>query len=60
MKAVRASAAIGIPEERRGQVGKAFVVTTSDVSEQELTVWSRQRTTGSSCRGLSRFATNCR
>ncbi|WP_082133975.1 FadD3 family acyl-CoA ligase [Mycolicibacter heraklionensis] len=42
-------AVIGVPDERMGQVGKAFVVTNaaeSPISEAELIAWSRDRMAG--------------
>jgi HIP---CoA ligase len=44
--AVAQAAVIGIPDERLGQVGKAFVVSKSPVSEDDLIAWSRQRMAG--------------
>ncbi|NRI67325.1 fatty acid--CoA ligase family protein [Rhodococcus sp. MS16] len=37
---------IGVPDERMGQVGKAFVVTKHTVTEQDLLSWSRERMAG--------------
>jgi HIP---CoA ligase len=39
-------AVIGVPDERLGQVGKAFVVRRGPVSAQDLIAWSRERMAG--------------
>ena len=42
-------AVIGTPDERMGQVGKAFVVPAADaapITEAELISWSRERMAG--------------
>jgi HIP---CoA ligase len=44
--AVAQVAVIGVPDERLGQVGKAFVVTKKAVSEKDLIAWSRERMAG--------------
>jgi acyl-CoA synthetase (AMP-forming)/AMP-acid ligase II len=44
--AVAQVAVIGIPDERLGQVGKAFVVRKSPVCEADLIDWCRQRMAG--------------
>ena len=44
--AVAQVAVIGIPDERMGQVGKAFVVRRGPVSAEELIEWSRTRMAG--------------
>ena len=44
--AVAQAAVIGVPDERLGQVGKAFVVPTSRVSAEELLSWARDRMAG--------------
>ncbi|MFI6361312.1 FadD3 family acyl-CoA ligase [Nocardia sp. NPDC050630] len=44
--AVAQVAVIGVPDERLGQVGKAFVVTTGSISEQELISWAKTRMAG--------------
>jgi acyl-CoA synthetase (AMP-forming)/AMP-acid ligase II len=44
--AVAQVAVIGVPDERLGQVGKAFVVPRTPVSEEDLMAWCRQRMAG--------------
>jgi acyl-CoA synthetase (AMP-forming)/AMP-acid ligase II len=44
--AVAQAAVIGVPDVRLGQVGKAFIVTRSSVSEEQLIAWSRERMAG--------------
>jgi HIP---CoA ligase len=47
--AVAQAAVIGVPDERMGQVGKAFIVRKhgkADVSGDELIAWSRDRMAG--------------
>ena len=44
--AVAQVAVIGVPDERLGQVGKAFVVPKTRVSEQDLIAWCRRRMAG--------------
>lgn len=44
--AVAQAAVIGVPDERMGQVGKAFVVTRAPVTADELITWSRARMAG--------------
>ncbi|MFE7741220.1 FadD3 family acyl-CoA ligase [Nocardia sp. NPDC057455] len=44
--AITQAAVIGVPDERLGQVGRAFVVTKNPVTEQELIAWSRDRMAG--------------
>ena len=44
--AVAQAAVIGVPDERLGQVCKAFVVPREPVAEEELIAWSRERMAG--------------
>lgn len=44
--AVAQAAVIGVPDERLGQVGKAFVVAKSKVSADDLLAWCRDRMAG--------------
>ena len=44
--AVRQVAVVGVPDERLGQVGKAFVVPRTRVSAEDLITWSRSRMAG--------------
>jgi HIP---CoA ligase len=44
--AVVQAAVIGVPDERLGQVGKAFVVPAGPVSADDLIAWSRERMAG--------------
>jgi HIP---CoA ligase len=44
--AVAQAAVIGVPDERMGQVGKAFVVARSAVTADELIAWSKTRMAG--------------
>ena len=44
--AVAQVAVIGVPDERLGQVGKAFVVQSSATTAEELIAWSRDRMAG--------------
>ncbi len=44
--AVAQAAVIGVPDERMGQVGKAFVVRQGPLTADELIEWSRPRMAG--------------
>jgi acyl-CoA synthetase (AMP-forming)/AMP-acid ligase II len=44
--AVAQVAVIGVPDERLGQVGKAFVVLKTPVSDHDLMAWCRERMAG--------------
>ena len=44
--AVAQAAVIGVPDERMGQVGKAFVVSHGSLTSEELIGWSRERMAG--------------
>ncbi len=44
--AVLQAAVIGVPDERLGQVGRAFVVKQGALTEDELIAWSRDRMAG--------------
>ncbi len=44
--AVAQAAVIGVPDDRLGQVGKAFVVLKGAATAEELISWSRERMAG--------------
>ena len=44
--AVAQVAVVGVPDQRLGQVGKAFVVRKDAVSEEDLIAWCRERMAG--------------
>jgi acyl-CoA synthetase (AMP-forming)/AMP-acid ligase II len=44
--AVAQAAVIGVPDDRLGQVGKAFVVPAGPVSVEQLLAWARERMAG--------------
>ncbi|MGW6709224.1 FadD3 family acyl-CoA ligase [Streptomyces sp. NPDC054956] len=41
--AITDAAVVGAPDERLGEVGVAYVVTTGPVAPEELTAWARER-----------------
>ncbi len=41
--AIQQAAVIGIPDQRLGEVGMAFVVVSGDVSEADIIAWSREQ-----------------
>ncbi|CAM5405443.1 3-[(3aS,4S,7aS)-7a-methyl-1,5-dioxo-octahydro-1H-inden-4-yl]propanoyl:CoA ligase [Streptomyces avidinii] len=41
--AITDAAVVGAPDERLGEVGVAYVVTTGPVGSEELTAWARER-----------------
>ncbi|WP_327252241.1 FadD3 family acyl-CoA ligase [Streptomyces sp. NBC_01244] len=41
--AITDAAVVGAPDERLGEVGVAYVVTTGPVTPEELTAWTRER-----------------
>jgi HIP---CoA ligase len=45
-EAVAQAAVIGVPDERLGQVGKAFIVRKGALSADELIAWCRERMAG--------------
>ncbi|MEV0358283.1 FadD3 family acyl-CoA ligase [Nocardia sp. NPDC050697] len=44
--AVAQAAVVGVPDERLGQVGRAYVVTSAPLTEEALIGWSRDRMAG--------------
>ncbi|MEU9242695.1 FadD3 family acyl-CoA ligase [Streptomyces sp. NPDC048385] len=44
--AVAQAAVIGVPDERMGQIGKAFVVLRDPVTQAELIAWAKERMAG--------------
>jgi acyl-CoA synthetase (AMP-forming)/AMP-acid ligase II len=44
--AVAQAAVIGVPDDRLGQVGKAFIVSKGPISAEELIGWCRERMAG--------------
>ena len=44
--AVAQAAVVGVPDERLGQVGKAFVVAKHPVGTEEILAWARDRMAG--------------
>ncbi|MFE5560370.1 hypothetical protein [Streptomyces sp. NPDC056544] len=51
--AVTDAAVVGAPDDRLGEVGVAYVVTSAPVTAAELTAWTRERLANSRCRGAS-------
>ncbi|MEU3781938.1 FadD3 family acyl-CoA ligase [Streptomyces sp900129855] len=44
--AIAQVAVVGVPDERLGQVGKAFVVPRGEVTESELVAWAKEHMAG--------------
>jgi acyl-CoA synthetase (AMP-forming)/AMP-acid ligase II len=44
--AVAQVAVVGVPDDRLGQVGKAFVVPRGELTEADLITWTRERLAG--------------
>ncbi|WP_067657423.1 FadD3 family acyl-CoA ligase [Nocardia harenae] len=44
--AVAQAAVVGVPDERLGQVGRAYVVASAPLTEEALIAWSRERMAG--------------
>ncbi|MFB6559762.1 hypothetical protein ACFCYH_12915 [Streptomyces sp. NPDC056400] len=51
--AITDAAVVGAPDDRLGEVGVAYVVTSAPVTAAELTAWTRERLANSRCRGAS-------
>ena len=55
-------AVVGVPDERMGEVGMAFVVPTAGhtVDRDEVLAWAASTWPTTRCRATSRWSTRCR